>query len=117
MDALVLGRHAGLPTWLPPARQSPGFASLRFLLSTAANFVRQPFPPIVMAGRSPGHPRPSARTTAAGKPRFLYRHGRRRPTIHEFACGEYGIAHVPSTLPRPRARQDVDARDKPGHDD
>jgi len=38
-----------------------------------------------MAGLSHGRP------VAAGKPRSLYRHGRRRPTIHEFACPWFDI--------------------------
>jgi len=68
----------------------------------------------VMAGRSPGHPRRSARTGAAAMPRSLCRHGRRRPTIHEFGCHESAIASI---WPRPGTSQDVDGRDKPGHDE
>ena len=37
-------------------------------------------------GRTPGCP------VAAGKPRSLCRHGRRRPTIHEFASRELGVS-------------------------
>src|SRR5262249_22702687 len=74
-------------------------------------------PQYVMAGRSLGHPRRSARAAAADKPRSLSRPGRRRPTIHEFVRRESGTRRVASILWRPGARQDVDARDKPGHDD
>jgi len=46
----------------------------------------------------------------------FYRHGRRRPTIHEFArCSSAIGLFIELSVPEPL--EDVDARDKPGHDD